>query len=98
MFLQYGIEDNTLSERADDVESINFCISCGSHELTKEVTKTSNSRSAWYVCDTCKHFTVYNHCYSCDTRLIKNGDYWSYHSQMAMDPLNIKCPSCESLL
>lgn len=98
MFLQYGIEDNTLSGRPDDVESINFCISCGSHELTKTVTTTSNSRSAWYECDTCKHFTVYNHCHSCNTRLIKNGDYWSYHSQMAMEPLNIKCPSCESLV
>lgn len=98
MFLQYGIEDNALSGRPDDVESINFCISCGSHELTKKITTTSNSRSAWYECDTCKHFTVYNHCHSCNTRLIKNGDYWSYHSQMAMEPLNIKCPSCESLL
>nr|ELR5041416.1 EstP [Providencia stuartii] len=98
MFLQYGIEDNTLSGHPDDVESINFCISCGSHELTKTATTTSNSRSAWYECDTCKHFTVYNHCYSCNTRLIKNGDYWSYHSQIAMEPLNIKCPSCESLV
>lgn len=98
MFLQYGIEDNALAGRPDDVESVNFCISCGSHELTKKVKTTSNSRSAWYECDTCKHFTVYNHCHSCDTRLVKNGDYWSYHSQMAMEPLNIKCPSCESLV
>ena len=36
MFLQYGIEDNTLSGSPDDVESINFCISCGSHELTEK--------------------------------------------------------------
>ncbi|MEZ9067471.1 nuclease domain-containing protein [Vibrio atlanticus] len=98
MFLQYGIEDNALAGRPDDVESLNFCISCGSHELTKKDKTTSNSRSAWYECDTCKHFTVYNHCHSCDTRLVKNGDYWSYHSQMAMEPLNIKCPSCESLV
>lgn len=98
MFLQYGIENNALSRRPDDVESINFCISCGSHELTQKVPTTNNSRSAWYECNTCKHFTVYNHCHSCDTRLIKNGDYWSYHSQMAMEPLNIKCPSCESLV
>lgn len=98
MFLQYGIEDNTLSGRPDDVESINFCISCGSHELTLKDKTTSNQRSAWYECNTCKHFTVYNHCHSCDTRLVKNGDYWSYHSQMAMEPLNIKCPSCESLV
>jgi hypothetical protein len=98
MFLQYGIEDNTLSNKSDDVESINFCISCGSHELTKRDTTTSNPRSAWYECNNCNHFTVYNHCRSCNTRLVKNGDYWSYHSQMAMEPLNIKCPSCESLV
>ncbi|WP_392383960.1 nuclease domain-containing protein [Marinomonas primoryensis] len=98
MFLQYGIEDNTLSNKSDDVESINFCISCGSHELTKRDTTTSNPRSAWYECNNCNHFTIYNHCRSCNTRLVKNGDYWSYHSQMAMEPLNIKCPSCESLV
>lgn len=98
MFLQYGVEDNAFSGQSDDVESINFCVSCGSHELTKKDTTTRNSRSAWYECDMCKHFTVYNHCHSCNIRLIKNGDYWSYHSQMPMEPLNIKCPSCESLL
>lgn len=98
MFLQYGVEDNTLPGQSDDVESINFCISCGSNELTKIAPTTGNSHSAWYECNHCRHFTVYNHCYVCRTRLIKNGDYWSYHSQMPMEPLNIKCPSCESLL
>ncbi|ACA84796.1 hypothetical protein [Shewanella woodyi] len=98
MFLQYGIEENSLGGRPDDVESMNFCIACGSHQLTRKDTNTGNQRSAWYECDECKHFTVYNHCYSCNTRLIKNGDYWSYHSQMPMEPLNIKCPACESLL
>lgn len=98
MFLQYGIEDNVLKGASDDVESVNFCISCGSHELTRINVTTGNPRSAWYECNSCKHFTVYNHCYSCDVRLIKNGDYWSYHSQMPMEPLNIKCPSCESLV
>lgn len=98
MFLQYGIEDNSSLGESDDVESINFCIACGSHELTKIDTTTGNQRSDWYECNTCKHFTVYNHCHSCRTRLVKNGDYWSYHSQMPMEPLNIKCPSCESLV
>mgnify|MGYP003629416926 CR=1 FL=1 len=98
MFFQYGIEDNNLQRRPDDVESINFCIACGAHDL-KHVTKTNgNPRSSWYECNNCLHFTTYNHCYSCDTRLIKNGDYWSYHSQMPMEPLNIKCPKCESLV
>ena len=96
MFLQYGIEDNALRRDSDDVESINFCISCGSHDLTQRVN--NRAKSEWYECNQCKHFTTYNHCHGCNTRLIKNGDYWTYHSQMPMEPLNIKCPSCESLL
>ena len=99
MFLQYGIENNTLNGKVDDVESHNFCIACGSHDLIViENNKNNRIKSAWYECNQCKHFTTYNHCNRCDTRLIKNGDYWTYHSQKPMEPLNIKCPSCESLL
>ena len=98
MFLQYGIEDNNLQGRPDDVESSNFCIACGSNDLREVPKSNSNPRSSWYECNTCKHFATYNHCHRCDTRLIKNGDYWSYHSQMPMEPLNIKCPKCESLV
>lgn len=98
MFLQYGIEDNNLQGRPDDVESSNFCIACGSSDLREVPKSNSNPRSIWYECNTCKHFATYNHCHRCDTRLIKNGDYWSYHSQMPMEPLNIKCPKCESLV
>lgn len=99
MFLQYGIENNELENNEDDdVRSINFCLACGSHDVTKLPKSNSNERSKWYVCNECKHFTTYNHCYICNTRLIKNGDYWTYHSQMPMEPLNIKCPACESLV
>lgn len=99
MFLQYGVENNKHSSSPDDdVESINFCIACGSHDLRFVEKNTDNGRSKWYECNHCRHFTTYNHCFSCNTRLIKNGDYWTYHSQMPMEPLNIKCPSCESLL
>ena len=98
MFLQFGIEDNNLQRDSDDVESVNFCVACGSHELTIPRKHNGNSKSIWYECNDCKHFTTYNHCYKCDTRLIKNGEYWTYHSQMPMEPLNIKCPACESLV
>ena len=97
MFLQYGIEDNDSRRSSDDVESINFCISCGSGNLKQVNTYTGNIKSSWYECNICQHFTTYNHC-KCGTRLIKNGDYWTYHSQMPMEPLNIKCPKCESLV
>jgi hypothetical protein len=99
MFLQFGVEKNQLQGGGgDDVESINFCVACGSHDLTMISKSNSNFRSSWYECNECKHFTTYNHCHRCDTRLIKNGDYWTYHSQMPMEPLNIKCPACESLV
>jgi hypothetical protein len=97
MFLQYGIEDNSLQSGNDDVESFNFCISCGSGDLKPVHTTTGNTKSKWYECNFCQHFTTYNHC-KCGTRLIKNGEYWSYHSLMPMEPLNIKCPKCESLV
>lgn len=97
MFLQYGIENNAVNYDGDDVESINFCISCGSGDLKQHHTTTGNSKSRWYECNVCQHFTTYNHC-KCGTRLIKNGEYWSYHSLMPMEPLNIKCPKCESLV
>jgi hypothetical protein len=98
MFLQYGVEKNQLDGKPDDVNSFNFCLACGSHDLRLVEKSNANPRSSWYECNDCKHFTTYNHCFSCDTRLIKNGDYWTYHSQMPMQPLNIKCPACESLI
>ena len=70
-----------------------YCQKCGSNDL-EPVSKYS----VWYECNDCKHFTTYNHCYQCRTRLIKNGDYWTYHSHMPIQPLNIKCPCCEALL
>lgn len=98
MFLQYGVENNTNGIGTDDVMSYNFCLACGSHDLNHIEKHNSNQKSCWYKCNECNHFTTYNHCLECNTRLIKNGDYWSYHSQMPMEPLNIKCPACESLL
>ena len=99
MFLQYGMETNRLnSYDSDNCLANNLCIACGSHDVGVVKKNNGNSRSAWYECRHCHHFTVYNHCSSCNTRLIKNGAYWTYHSQMPIEPLNIKCPSCESLL
>ena len=115
MFLQFGIENNQLQRSSDDVESVNFCVACGSHSLTKIENKNNDDEDIYddevsssksdkkpkpigYQCNDCKHFTTYNHCYNCGTRLIKNGAYWTYHSQKPMQPFNIKCPACESLL
>ncbi|ELV8771975.1 nuclease domain-containing protein [Vibrio harveyi] len=98
MFLQYGIEDNTPTRaESDDTQAINFCVSCGSEKVS-DVTNSmrSNHQKRWYRCNECTQFTVYNHCGTCNTRLIKNGEYWTYLSLMPMSSINIKCPSCES--
>ncbi len=98
MFLQYGIEDNTPSRaESDDTQAINFCVSCGSEKVS-DVTNSmrSNHQKRWYRCNECTQFTVYNHCGTCKTRLIKNGEYWTYLSLMPMSSINIKCPNCES--
>jgi pyrethroid hydrolase len=97
MFLQYGIENYDKSSRSDDVSSFNFCLACGSHKL-KIINGASNFKASRYMCEDCGHFTSYNHCNKCGTKLIKNGEYWSYHSHMPIEPFNIKCPACESLL
>ncbi|MEZ9640416.1 nuclease domain-containing protein [Vibrio cyclitrophicus] len=93
MLLQY--EPSKLHQ-SDDVESHNFCIGCGSSSLRLVLHNQRNSKKLWYQCNECELFTVYNHCHSCNHRLIKNGEYWTYHSTMPMQPTNIKCPQCES--
>ena len=98
MFLQYGIEDNSSFRGAsDDTHAVNFCVSCGSEKVV-DVTNSmsSNNQKRWYRCNECTQFTVYTHCGTCNIRLIKNGEYWTYLSLMPMSSINIKCPNCES--
>jgi len=99
MFLQYSIEDSYKCIDDDDVKAINFCISCGSADLQEldivSYNGNTNNKKKWFNCNNCSHHTTYNHCYNCNTRLIKNGEYWTYQSMMPLQPTNIKCPSCE---
>ena len=100
MFLQYGVENNSLDDAALKTipDGKLFCIACGSHEY--EYSQGKNKDVWWITCKNCKHFSVYNYCAtpSCRNRLIKNGEYWTYHSMEPMQPLNIKCPSCLGVL
>lgn len=100
LFLQYGIEDNTSSHGgSDDAQAINFCVSCGSPNVVDVSNPMRRNKAKhWYRCNECSQFTVYTHCGTCNTRLIKNGDYWTYLALMPMTSINIKCPSCESPL
>ena len=107
LFLQYKLENSCTkgNEGSDDrTVSKPFCIRCGSSNLHqieksldyykqgKRVTRTP--RSVWMQCNDCEQFIIFNHCRSTDTRLIKNGFYWTYHSARAIEPFNIKCPNC----
>ncbi|ENA1148388.1 hypothetical protein ABFT02_001637 [Vibrio alginolyticus] len=93
MLLQYETKKPSFN---DDVENQNICVGCGSSSLRIVDHTQRNSKKVWYQCNECDLFTVYNHCHSCNHRLIKNGEHWTYHSTMPMQPTNIKCPECES--
>ena len=104
MFLQYGLEDNNLEGNEDQIDpkpaSTAFCLSCGAvgnFSSVKIATKSGKGVKWWVTCNECKHFAIYNYCNNCQNRLIKNGDYWSYHAMEPLNPINIKCPSCASM-
>lgn len=107
LFLQYKLESKSVNEN-DLTNAMPICIRCGSSDILK-IEKSSGyyngngrwvartERSVWMQCNECKQMQIYNHCGSgsgCDTRIIKNGIYWSYHSARALEPFNMKCPSC----
>jgi len=96
MFLQYGMEENEeilQSKNGALPDNGLFCLVCGSSEV--ECRKSRNNPKAWWtICNNCNHFTTYNFCFDCKNRLIKNGEYWSYHAMEPLNPINIKCPSC----
>ncbi|MCK5813777.1 MAG: hypothetical protein KAH03_05950 [Cocleimonas sp.] len=108
LFLQYKLEDSsTIGDDHSDDRTVSkpFCIRCGSPNLRK-IEKSSGFynregkwvtrtlRSVWMQCNDCEQFISFNHCRNTETRLIKNGFYWTYHSARAIEPYNIKCPSC----
>lgn len=108
LFLQYKLEPSeTYCNETDVSTATPLCIRCGSSNIT-EVEKPSTytdkqgrqrertDRSVWLQCNECQQIQIYNHCgdKNCDTRLIKNGLYWSYHSARALEPFNMKCPKC----
>lgn len=73
-----------------------FCSCCGSVDLNIGVYITKHKKGFAYrlTCNDCQHVMEYNYCSSCQSRIIKNGRYWSYHASKAMEEFNIKCPHC----
>ena len=107
MFFQYGMEDNKNTRNKDGKidpfpkEKL-FCIVCGGskHTIPKPMFagKYENGYKYRITCQDCNHMTIYSYCANCQNRLIKNGSYWTYHATEALEPVNIKCPSCGDLL
>ena len=96
MCLQYGVENNKLNKQHPITltDSTEFCIQCGGTDLN--YSQGNNDKVWWATCNDCKHFTIYSYCSNseCRTRLVKNGDYWNYHSIEALEPINVQCPAC----
>ncbi len=104
MAMQYKLEDN--KNIINDKNQIDpeahekiFCLKCGSIEFngTRNITKSKKGIRYNLTCNNCEHNYVYNYCWNCKTRLIKNGQYWSYHASQILEPFNIKCPSCNQI-
>ena len=104
MYIQYGMEDSKAMINDNGIDPMMkeklFCLVCGVSDYT--LTPIQNERRNGYrhevMCNKCHHMTRYNYCWSCKNRLIKHGEYWSYHSAQALAPFNIKCPCCAEIL
>lgn len=90
MCLQYYPYKNT-----GDIPKKWLCIACGN----------INDESDYYYkhldkirgkCKNCGNVIVYTQCFSCQTKLIKNGIFWTYHNTSEENIYNIKCPNCNS--
>ena len=110
MSIQYNMEDNTsiIDGETKSIDPIPkekiFCLVCGSSNCTvsdKIVASTYQNRWQYKVqCQekNCQHFFIYNYCWNCKHRLIKNGRYWTYHSLQIMNEFDVRCPNCNKLL
>jgi len=108
MSMQYSLEDNSICEEIELNEDMIdpepkekiFCLVCGDNKFfgTRNPTKNKKGYRYTLTCKECKHHYMYNYCWSCKTRLIKNGRYWSYHSSKAIEEFNTECPKCNAFL
>jgi len=96
--MQYNMEDNTDCTDPEPKEKI-FCLICGNNNFHGNKNPTKNNKGYRYTltCTECKHLYMYNYCWNCKHRLIKNGSYWSYHSSEVLQPFNIRCPHCNEI-
>ncbi len=98
MAMQYNMEDNEECNDPEPKEKV-FCLICGSDKHLWDRKSTKNNKGYRYgtTCQECQHLYIYNYCWNCKHRLIKNGYYWSYHSSEVLQPFNIRCPHCNEI-
>lgn len=84
-----------------ELDVIGICASCGSggQDIGVKIQTTAGGNIK-YLCECRKcHFTsVKSLCAGCKEKIFKNQSTWSYHDLDPVEPWNIKCWSCGTLL
>ena len=104
MVMQYNMEENRNINYNPIPEEKIFCLVCGSNNCNiSEPIPASKYYDRWQYevkCQekNCGYSYIYNYCWNCKHRLIKNSRYWSYHSLQILNEFDVKCPNCNKLL
>lgn len=80
---------------------IDICASCGSggHDIQVQPEQTAGGNTKYLcTCRKCRFLSVRSLCAVCKQDIIKNQATWSYHDLHPVNPWNIKCWSCGTLL
>ena len=80
---------------------IDVCASCGSggEDVHIQPAQTAGGNTKYLcTCKKCKFLSVKTICAGCKQNLVKNQASWSYHDLHPVNPWNIKCWSCGTLL
>lgn len=98
-YLQQNLRDTAEQSQIIDHRNV-ICISCGSHNIRKELKLTRAGREKYILtCNDCGLRSINTSCYNCSRKkLYKNGLWWTYHITVALQVSNIVCPSCGAYL
>ena len=84
-----------------ELEVAAVCASCGSGgediQIQPETTAGGNTKYLC-TCKKCRFLSVKTLCATCGEDILKNQASWSYHDLHPVNPWNIKCWSCGTLL
>ena len=84
-----------------EIPSSWLCISCGNVNIETENSRKKiieNNTKRQRQCKYCDNIVVYSWCYTCGTKIIKNGIFWTYHNTNQENIYDIKCPNCFATL